>query len=120
MNYGGYFEPSVKQQRITELEQIMSSPNFWDNQRESEIVISELNLLKRQIDEVSNLKIKIENNIELLDSLKEEIDIEILSLLEEDITEIENKLDNLEIELLLNGPCYIECMIDIFIKRIIK
>ena len=104
MNYGGYFEPSVKQQRITELEQIMSSPNFWDNQRESEKVISELNLLKRQIDEVSNLKIKIENNIELLDSLKEEIDIEILSLLEEDITEIENKLDNLEIELLLNGP----------------
>ena len=36
--------------RIKELEDIMSSPNFWDNQRESEKVITELNNLKKSID----------------------------------------------------------------------
>lgn len=82
----------------------MSLPTFWDNQRESEKVISEMNLLKRQLDEVSNLKAKIEDNVEILDSFKEEIDKELVSLLEVDQENIENQLENLEIELLLNGP----------------
>ena len=103
MNYGGYFEPSSKQERINELEQIMSSPNFWDNKRESEKVISELNQLKKQIEDISDIKNKIENNIEIIDSI-EDIDNEILSLLEEDIIEVEKNIDSLEIELLLTGP----------------
>lgn len=82
----------------------MSLPTFWDNQRESEKVISEMNLLKRQLDDVSNLKAKIEDNVEILDSFKEEIDKELVSLLEVDQENIENQLENLEIELLLNGP----------------
>ena len=104
MNYGGYFEPSSKQERINELEQIMSSVNFWDNKRKSEKVISELNQLKKQIEDINNVKNKIENNIELIESLKEEVDMEIITLLEDDINEIEKNIDTLEIDLLLTGP----------------
>ena len=104
MKYGGYFEHDKKEQRIDELERIMSLPTFWDNRCESERVISELNQLKREIQEVENIKNKIENNIEILDSLKNDSDDEILFLLEEDKNEIEKKIESLEIELLLNGP----------------
>lgn len=104
MNYGGYFEPEKKQKRIQELENKMEESNFWNNKRESEKVITELNQLKKQIEEFSNLKKQIENNIEMLSSLKENIDLEMLSLLEEENKKISEELENLQIELLLNGP----------------
>ena len=104
MNYGGYFEPEKKQKRIQELENKMEESNFWNNKRESEKVITELNQLKKQIEEFSNLKKQIENNIEMLSSLKENNDLEMLSLLEEENKKISEELENLQIELLLNGP----------------
>lgn len=104
MNYGGYFEPEKKQKRIQELENKMKESNFWNNKRESEKVITELNQLKKQIEEFSSLKEQIENNIEMLSSLKENTDLEMLSLLEEENKKISEKLENLQIELLLNGP----------------
>ena len=104
MNYGGYFEPEKKQKRIQELENKMEESNFWNNKRESEKVITELNQLKKQIEEFSNLKKQIENNIEMLSSLRENTDLEMLSLLEEENKKISEELENLQIELLLNGP----------------
>lgn len=104
MNYGGYFEPEKKQKRIQELENKMEESNFWNNKRESEKVITELNQLKKQIEEFSNLKKQIENNIEMLSSLKGNTDLEMLSLLEEENKKISEELENLQIELLLNGP----------------
>ena len=104
MNYGGYFEPEKKQKRIQELENKMKESNFWNNKRESEKVITELNQLKKQIEEFSSLKKQIENNIEMISSLKENTDLEMLSLLEEENKKISEELENLQIELLLNGP----------------
>ena len=72
MIYGGYFEPEKKESRIKELEQIMSEPNFWDNQKNSEKVISEVNTLRKKLENVSNLKHKIEDNIEMLNSINDE------------------------------------------------
>ena len=104
MNYGGHFEPEKKENKIHELEQIMNESNFWDNKRKSESVIQELNQLKNQILKVKTLKDKIKNNLELLDTLKTEDDIEFHHLLEQELSEIESKIEQCEIELLLNGP----------------
>lgn len=84
----------------------MDNTNFWDNRDKSESVISELNALKRMINEVSSLKDKIDNNLEIITSLStEEVpDSEFLSLVEEEIKPIENELSHLETEMLLNGP----------------
>lgn len=83
----------------------MEDTNFWDNRDKSESVISELNALKRIINEVSSLKDKIDNNLEIITSLAtEEVpDSEFLSLVEEEIKTIENELSHLETEMLLNG-----------------
>lgn len=84
----------------------MEDTNFWNNRDKSESVISELNSLKRMINEVSSLKYKIDNNLEIIASLSiEEVpDSEFLSLVEEEIKPIENELSHLETEMLLNGP----------------
>lgn len=84
----------------------MEDTNFWDKRDKSESVISELNSLKRMINEVSSLKYKIDNNLEIISSLSiEEVpDSEFLSLVEDEIKPIENELSHLETEMLLNGP----------------
>lgn len=104
MNYGCYFDTEKKQNRINELEQIMNNPNFWDNKNESEKIISELNNLKNILEKVFNLKEKINSNFEIINELKDNTDLEFKELLEEDIDNVKNELENLEIELLLNGP----------------
>lgn len=99
-NYGGYFDVSIKQKRIEELENLVSQPNFWNNKQESEQIINELNSLKNIIEKVSSLKATIENDIEIIDVIDDEIKQE----LEKNITFIEQSLTEYEIEITLNGP----------------
>ena len=47
MNYGGHFDPELKQKRIKELEIIMNSSDFWNDKKKSEEVINELNLVSQ-------------------------------------------------------------------------
>lgn len=103
MIYGGHFDPLKKEKRIKELENKTLESNFWNDKRESEKVIEELNHLKNQINEVSNLKDKINDNISFLEELKNNYDDELKDLIEQDVEYIENKLDLLEIEILLSG-----------------
>lgn len=104
MIYGGRFDPEKKSLKIKELEEKMNDSHFWDDKRESEKVISELNDLKRTLETVQDLRDKINNNIDLLNELKELDDIELRSLIENDVDNISSSLDDLEVQILLNGP----------------
>lgn len=100
MIYGGYFEPEKKIQRKQVLEELMKDNNFWDDKRKSEEVINELNSIKNIIDDCSSLKNKIESDIELINEIEDE---EVLSIINDDIEPIEEKLIELENILVLNG-----------------
>ena len=104
MNYGGIFEPSKKEARIQELEQIMTQPNFWDDRQKSEKVISEINTLKKKLENVKVLRKKIADDIETITLLKEENNQELIDLLISEKAQIATSLETLEIEMLLNGP----------------
>ena len=104
MNYGGHFDSQTKEKKIKELEEKTNNPNFWNDKKESEKVILELNNLKKTLDDTRNLKEKIESNIEMLKELKQENDSDMLELLEEELKEIEPNLENLELNILLSGP----------------
>ena len=78
----------------------MNKPTFWDDKKQSEKVINELNNLKNTIDKCSTLKNKIESDIELTSMIDDE---EVKEILNEDIKEIEQQLNNLENLLVLNG-----------------
>jgi len=113
MNYGGLFDSENKLERIKELENIMSDPNFW-NTSDSDKVISELNKLKSSISGVEKLKEVIDSNLDLALLLKTESDDEMKSVLENEIEKIKSDTEKLELELLLNGEydsC--ECILDI-------
>lgn len=104
MNYGGLFDAETKETRISELEEKMQQPNFWNNKKESETIINELNLLKNQLQKVEELKTKVTSNLEILENLKSEDDAEMHAFIEAEEKEVKETLEQCEVELLLSGP----------------
>ena len=86
----------------------MLESNFWNDKDNSEKVVNELNLLKKNLKDTENLKNKIKSSLDLLDMLKLEDNKDMQKELENDISSIEEEVSNLEILLLLSGP-YDEC-----------
>ncbi len=99
-NFGGYFDPESKEERIKVLENKTIQPDFWSNNNESSKIIQELNSLRNSLNKFKELKEKIKNNLEIISIMDDEIKSE----LENDITEIENSLNDWEVLLTLNGP----------------
>ena len=108
MIYGGHFDPEVKKNRINELETMMNNPNFWDDKKNSEEILNELNQLKNKINNIEELKNNIESNLEIANMIKESNDLEMQEMISKDIDTIKERLDNLELELLLNNQ-YDKC-----------
>ena len=102
-NYGGHFDPEQKQERLQVLESLMNEPNFWSNENSSNI-ISEVNSIKHLLDDVSSLKKDLEDNLELVNLLKEESDDDLSQSLEDSIPKFSKRLNDMELLLLLNGP----------------
>ena len=102
MNYGGYFDFEKRNVKIKELESKTLENGFWDDRRESNKIINELNSNKNIINDLNKLKDRIIINLELLNEIKENNDVETASLLELEIDDIRKKLDDLEVKLLLN------------------
>lgn len=100
MNYGGYFDPVKKCERIKELEQQQLEPNFWSDKKNSEIVIAELNELKKIVDQIECLEEEIGFCLEMCELDDEEFKQQLLDRL----PIIEKKLEQLEIETLFTGP----------------
>ena len=82
----------------------MQEDNFWNDKRKSESVINELNSLKNIIGKTKNLKDKIEGNIEIIEDLKINFDADFALLVNNDVQEINEQLEQLSVELLLDGP----------------
>ena len=78
----------------------MNESDFWDDNNKATSIIDEINELKRIVERLTNLKNKIESNLELIDSNEEEM----IELATSELDEIKEELDNLETFTLLDGP----------------
>lgn len=101
MNYGGYFDISSRNEKIKELDDKTKDEFFWNDRRESSRVIAELNENKNIIKEAEEIKDSVESSLEILKELSN--DNETIGLLEEEISILNERINKLEIKLLLNG-----------------
>lgn len=82
----------------------MNNPSFWNDKDEADKTISKVNALKKETNDIQNLKKRLEDSIETLNSLKQEPDEEILALVTEEQQKIAKELEDLSVLLLLSGP----------------
>ena len=92
----------------------MLETSFWDDQKNSESVVTELNSLKKILNDVSSIKNEIKTNLEFIDMIKIDENVDIKQELENSIPDIQSRLNDLELSLLLSKPydkC--DCILDI-------
>ena len=86
--------------KINELNDKVSTPNFWDNSKEAEKTIKELTDLKGIAPPLDNLKNNISTSLELIEIIEDEE----LESLEKELSTYIDEYNNLSLYLLLNGP----------------
>ena len=102
MNYGGRFDPESKKQTIKKLEQEIAEPNFWNDKKHSEEVITLLNSEKKIINDVERLLDETNDYLEMAKAL-EPNDEESLNWLEEESKIISKQINEIESVILLNN-----------------
>lgn len=80
----------------------MAAPNFWDDIRHSEEVISLLNSEKKVLNDVKQLLDETKDYLEMSKALESD-DIESLTWLEEELKTLKPKIDEVETMILLNN-----------------
>ena len=99
MIYGGLFDLDSKLERKKELDNIINSLDFWNND-DREKVLVENNSLNELINNIMYVKNKIDSNVSILDGV---IDDEMLSLISLEYEEINELVNKLRIETYLSG-----------------
>ena len=101
MIYGGLFDAPKKEKQIKKLDEIMKDDNFWNDRKKSKTIISEYNSLKKILETFNELKEEIEFH---LNNLKNQAENDVLNFALEENEKIKTKLENFELEILLNEP----------------
>jgi peptide chain release factor 2 len=78
--------------------------NFWDNKEDAEKTIEQINRLKKQLKEITQLQDRAEASMELIGLLEDEYEDEVKVMLEQEITILNRELEKLSKIILLNGP----------------
>lgn len=97
---GGFFDLDGKVKRENEINSIMSENGFWDDKKRADSITKELSNIKKTISSLSFLTTSIDGNYKL--SLEIDDDIEMKSLLEEELFSLKRKVDELSLEAYLN------------------
>ncbi|MCM3720065.1 peptide chain release factor 2 [Fictibacillus phosphorivorans] len=103
-DFRGLFDLDAKKARIAELDEQMSAPTFWDDQNAAQVVINEANGLKEQVNEFEDLVSSYEDLEVAHELVKEEADADMQKELVKDTKELIAKLNDFELQLLLNEP----------------
>lgn len=101
---GGLFDLDWKRERVKELEQMMTAPDFWDNQNAAQKVINESNNLKNYITDFEGIEERYENMEVSYELVKEEKDQELFDELNEEMTTFLKDINDFELQLLLSEP----------------
>lgn len=101
MILGGLFDLDKKIMRLDELDDLMMTQDFWSRD-DSNLVVDEVNCLRRVVNPILELKNNIDNNIDTLLQISDD-DIEMLELINDEYVRDNKILDNLKLETYLSG-----------------
>ncbi|WP_100332332.1 peptide chain release factor 2 [Bacillus xiapuensis] len=103
-DFRGSLDLENKEARIAALEDEMLHPGFWDDQQAAQVVINESNSLKEIVNGYNEL-VETQENLDVTHELvKEEADAELQAELEKELEEFSKKINDFELQLLLNEP----------------
>lgn len=82
----------------------MSAANFWDDQKQAQQTISEVNHLKHLVDAFNSLNEGLEEGLVLYELVQDEADPDLQAELNELTEKLEEHMSDFELQMLLNEP----------------
>lgn len=89
---------------ISNFEEKMAAPGFWDDPEQAQSVISEMNAVKSSVDQYAKLQGEYDDTEMMIELADEENDADLASEIAETIQGLIGKVDEFELQLLLNQP----------------
>lgn len=98
-----HFDIPKLENELSKLEAETTNPEFWEDSKKSNIILSKIKNLKGKTTKYHELKNEIDNILELIELLKLEYDEDLANEMVKDIKKIEKSVEKFEIETLLSG-----------------
>jgi peptide chain release factor 2 len=98
-----HFDISKLENELKNLEEKTTTPNFWEDSKNSNIILSKIKSIKSKTTKYRELESEIDNILELIELLKLEYDEELGNEMSKDIKKLEKSMEKFEIETLLSG-----------------
>ncbi len=89
---------------ISNFEEKMSAPDFWDDNEKAQSVIAEMNAVKSSVDEYEKLQQEYDDASMMAELADEEGDESLAAEIAEAVGSLTKKLDDFELKLLLSQP----------------
>ncbi|MFC2947254.1 peptide chain release factor 2 [Virgibacillus sediminis] len=103
-DFRGSLDLDNKKARIRELDLEMSEPEFWNDQDAAQKIINEANVLKDYVGTFEELDEKWGNLEVSYELVKEENDQELYEELNEEVSALQQEINDFELQLLLSEP----------------
>ncbi|MGG4394250.1 peptide chain release factor 2 [Paenibacillus thiaminolyticus] len=103
-NLRGSLDFDLKQEMISNYEEKMSAPDFWDDNERAQGLISELNAIKGIVEEYGKLQQDYEDTQMMLELADEENDEGLAQELGESVKQLHERVEQFELQLLLSEP----------------
>ena len=91
------------QKRLSEIEEEMSSSDFWNDQKRAQSISMERNRIESELNTFSSIEQQLEDIETLLEMAEEENEESLLDETENSLKSIEEELDSLEVKTVLSG-----------------
>ncbi|OMG48668.1 peptide chain release factor 2 [Paenibacillus macerans] len=101
---GGLFDLDLKQEMIANYEEKMAAPDFWDDNEKAQAIIAEMNAVKSSVDQYLALQGEYDDIETMAELAEEEGDESLAAEISESVTAMARKLEDFELQLLLNQP----------------
>ena len=98
-----HFDIQKQEQNLKELENQTTNPDFWEDSKNTNTVLSKIKSLKNKCQKYKDLENEINNALDLIELLKLEYDEDLAIEMVKEIKKIERDLEKFEIETLLSG-----------------
>ncbi|EGQ3922713.1 peptide chain release factor 2 [Staphylococcus pseudintermedius] len=99
----GSLDLENKETNIQEYEEMMADPQFWDNQERAQTIIDQNNAIKSVVNNYYEVAETLEEMVTTYELLQEEYDDEMKDDLEQEVIGFQTKVDQFELQLLLDG-----------------
>ncbi|MEK5450175.1 peptide chain release factor 2 [Paenibacillus sp. FSL R7-0331] len=103
-NLRGSLDLDLKLEVIANFEEKMAAPDFWNDNEKAQVVIGEMNAVKSVVDQFEKLQQEYDDAAMMAELADEEGDEELAGEVAATIRAVAGKVDEFELQLLLNQP----------------